>query len=205
MSNVFAYIHENGLYLNITNRCTFRCVFCLRDSRKAYEGQELWLKQEPEAQDVIAAIEAKGGANKFDEVVFCGFGEPTMRLAVLLETARIIRERWPATRIRLNTNGQGSLVAGHDIAPELKGLVDTVSISLNAPTAEEYVAVSRPAHGEQSFYAMLDFAKACRAQGLDTVMTVVDSIGKEKVEASRKVAEALGVRFRVREYIPEEG
>jgi TatD family-associated radical SAM protein len=203
MSNVFAYQHENGLYLNITNRCTFRCVFCLRDNRKAFEGHELWLDREPTAEEVLQAIEAAGGADKYSEIVFCGFGEPTMRLEVLLDVARGIKARWHAP-VRLNTNGQASLIAGRDVTPELKGLVDTVSISLNAPTAGEYVAVSRPAHGEESFRAMLDFAAACRAQGIDTVMTVVDTIGREKVEQSRKVAEGLGVRFRVREYIQED-
>jgi TatD family-associated radical SAM protein len=203
MSNVYAYTHGKGLYLNITNRCTFRCVFCLRDSRRAYEGHELWLEKEPSAEEVLRAIDNLGGADQFGEVVFCGFGEPTMRLPVLLDAARGIKKRWHVP-IRLNTNGQGSLTAGRDIAPELKGLIDVVSISLNAPTAEEYVEVSRPAHGEQAFYAMLDFAKACRAQGMEVMMTVVDSIGKEKIEASRKVAEGLGARFRVREYIPED-
>lgn len=203
MSNVYAYPHGKGIYLNITNRCTFRCVFCLRDSRRAFEGHELWLEREPSAGEVIQAVEALGGADRYSEVVFCGFGEPTMRLTVLLDVARSIKERWRVP-IRLNTNGQGSLTAGRDIAPELKGLVDAVSISLNAPTAEEYVKASRPAHGEKAYFAMLDFARACKTQGIYVVMTVVDSIGKEKVEASRKVAEGLGARFRVREYIPEE-
>ena len=203
MSQVYAYPHGSGLYLNITNRCTFRCVFCVRDSRKAFEGNELWLERDPSPEEVIAAIEAKGGADKFTEVVFCGFGEPTMRLDTLLAVAREVKARWH-TPVRLNTNGQGSLIAGRDIAPELVGLIDTVSISLNAPAAEEYVAVSRPAHGEKSWQAMLDFAAACKREGINVVMTVVDSIGKEKVEASRKLAEGLGVRFRVREYIAEE-
>jgi TatD family-associated radical SAM protein len=203
MSNVYAYPHGSGLYLNITNRCTFRCVFCLRDSRRDYEGHELWLDKEPSADEALDAIEALGGADRFSEAVFCGFGEPTMRLDVMLAISSGIKRRWRVP-VRLNTNGQGSLTAGHDIAPELKGLVDVVSISLNAPTAEEFVAVSRPAHGEQSFRAMLDFAAACKKQGIDVVMTVVDSIGTEKVEESRKVAEGLGARFRVREYIPEE-
>lgn len=203
MSNVYAYPHGSGLYLNITNRCTFRCVFCLRDSRKAFEGHELWLDKEPAPDEVLAAIEEMGGANKYGEVVFCGFGEPTMRLDVLLAVARAIKRRWHAP-VRLNTNGQGSLIAGRDIAPELKGSIDVVSISLNAPAAAEYVRVSRPAHGEKSFQAMMDFAAACRSQDIDVVMTVVDSIGREKVEQSRRVAEGLGVRFRVREYIPED-
>ncbi len=203
MSNVYAYPHEEGLYINMTNRCTFHCVFCLRDSRKAFEGHELWLDREPTAEETLEAIAAALAQKNYKEIVFCGFGEPTMRLDALLAVARGIKERWNLP-VRLNTNGQGSLVAGRDIAPDLKGLVDTVSISLNAPTAKEYAAVSRPAHGEAAYRAMLDFASACKAQGIDVVMTVVDSIGTEQVERSRKVAEGLGVRFRVREYIPEE-
>jgi TatD family-associated radical SAM protein len=203
MSNVYAYPHGQGLYLNITNRCTFRCVFCLRDSRRAFEGHALWLDREPTAEETLDAIAAAFAEKPYREIVFCGFGEPTMRLDTLLAVARGVKARWDVP-VRLNTNGQGSLVAGRDIAPDLKGLVDTVSISLNAPTAAEYVAVSRPGHGEKSFQAMLDFAAACRAQGIDVVMTVVDSIGPEQVERSRKIAQGLGVRFRVREYIPEE-
>lgn len=203
MSNVYAYSHGEGLYLNITNRCTFRCVFCLRDGRKTFEGNELWLDREPGAEETLDAVSAALAQKTYAEIVFCGFGEPTMRLDALLAVARGIKERW-GLPVRLNTNGQGSLVAGRDIAPELKGLVDTVSISLNAPTAEEYAAVSRPAHGEAAYQAMLDFASSCKRQGIDVVMTVVDSIGPEQVERSRKVAEALGVRFRVREYIPED-
>lgn len=202
MSNVFAYPHGSGLYLNITNRCTFRCVFCLRDNRKAFEGHELWLDREPAVDEVIAAITEMGGADKYSEVVFCGFGEPTMRLDVLMAVAREIKRRWH-TPVRLNTNGQANLIAGRDVTPELKGIIDAVSISLNAPTAAEYAAVNRPAHGEASFQAMLDFASACKRQGIDVLMTVVDTIGKEKIEESRKIAEGLGVRFRVREYIPE--
>lgn len=203
MSNVYAYPHGAGLYLNITNRCTFRCVFCLRNSRKAFEGHELWLDREPTAEEVLKAVEHALAEREYTEIVFCGFGEPTMRLDTLLAVARGIKQR-RSLPVRLNTNGQGSLVAGRDIAPDLKGLVDTVSISLNAPTAEEYAAVSRPAHGEAAYRAMVDFAAASKAQGIDVVMTVVDSIGSEQVERSRKVAEKLGVRFRVREYIPEE-
>lgn len=203
MNGRIAYAHGNGLYLNITNRCTYHCTFCLRDSRSAFEGNPLWLSQEPSAADVLDAIEGMGGGTKYSEIVFCGFGEPTMRLDVLLEVARGVKQKW-GTPVRLNTNGQGSLVAGRDISADLKGLVDTVSVSLNAPTAEEYVAVTRPAHGKKTFQAMLDFASACRARGIDVVMTVVDAIGPDKVEESRKVAEGLGVRFRVREYIPTE-
>ena len=200
MSDVFAYRLGEALYLNITNRCTFRCTFCVRNSGDSFNGSDLWLRHEPDADEVIAAIEAMGGADGFREVVFCGYGEPTMRLEVLLETARRIRARW-CVPVRLNTNGQANLVYGRDVTPELREAVDAVSISLNAPTAQEYAALCRPEHGEAAFQAMLGFAAACRRQGISTVMTVVDVIGPEKVEQCRRIAEDLGVGFRVRAYI----
>jgi TatD family-associated radical SAM protein len=127
-----------------------------------------------------------------------------MRLEAMLEVCKLLKERWPQVPVRLNTNGQANLNYAEDITPRLKGLVDTVSISLNAPTSEEYDAVCRPAMGGKSFEAMLSFAAACRDRGISVVMTVVDTIGKEKIEQSRAIAERLGVQFRVRTYIEAE-
>lgn len=203
MSNTYAYPLGRGLYLNITNRCTFDCVFCVRHHSGDFCGHELWLEHEPTAADVLVAIDGLGGPDAYDEIVFCGFGEPTMALDTLLDICRELKKRGKTLPIRLNTNGQASLIHGCDVTPQLKGLVDTVSISLNAPTSEEYDAICRPERGGEGFQAMLDFAAACRDQGIHVVMTVVDTIGPEKVEQSRAIAARLGVGFRVRTYIEE--
>ena len=204
MSNTYAYPLGRGLYLNITNRCTFDCVFCVRHYRGDFQGHGLWLEHEPTAAEVMAQIDEKGGPAAWDEIVFCGFGEPTMALNVLLEVCHLLKKRGGAPPVRLNTNGQASLVHGFDVAPRLKGLVDAVSISLNAPTSQEYDAVCQPERPGVGFQAMLDFAAACRKEGIPVVMTVVDTIGPEKIAQSRSIAEGLGVGFRVRTYIEEE-
>ena len=200
MSNTYAYALHGGLYLNITNRCTLDCVFCVRHQQGDFCGNSLWLEREPTAADVLQAIQEKGGADKFSEVVFCGFGEPTMGLDTMLEVCRSVKERWHVP-IRLNTNGQANLVYGEDITPRFKGLIDTVSVSLNAPDSDEYDATCQPETGGQAFQAMLDFTAACQAQGLEVIMTVVNTIGEEKVAQCRQIADKLGVKFRVRTYI----
>ncbi len=204
MSNTYAYPLHGGLYLNITNRCTFDCVFCVRHHSGDFCGHELWLEKEPTAVDVLAQIDTLGGPGAYSEVVFCGFGEPTMALDVLLDVCRELKKRGETPPIRLNTNGQASLIHGYDVAPKLRGLVDVVSISLNAPTSEEYDAICQPERGGEGFQAMLDFAAACRDQGIQVVLTVVDTIGPEKIVQSRAIAAGLGVGFRVRTYIEEE-
>jgi TatD DNase family protein len=203
MSNTYAYPLGRGLYLNITNRCSFDCVFCVRHFHGDFNGHKLWLEREPTAGEVLAQIDALGGPGAWQEIVFCGFGEPTMALDVLLEVCAEIKKRGQ-TPIRLNTNGQASLIHGFDVSEKLQGLVDTVSVSLNAPDSEEYDAVCQPERGGVGFQAMLDFTAACRDRGMAVVMTVVDTIGAQKIARSRAIAEALGVGFRVRAYIDEE-
>lgn len=133
-----------------------------------------------------------------DEVVFCGYGEPTLRLDTLVRVACGVKALWPDMPVRINTNGLANLQYGEDITPLLHGCVDTVSISLNAPTAQEYAALCRPAFGEKAYEGLIDFARCARAQVPHVVMTVVDVIGPEAVEACRRVAEAAGVEYRVR-------
>lgn len=193
--DTYIYEYNGAIYINLTNRCTNRCTFCIRNGHKGVDGYDLWLKKEPSAQEVIDLIKQVKDINKF---VFCGFGEPTMRLDVLVEVAKYLKSR--GGNVRLNTNGQGSAFAGHDIAPSLRGLIDTVSISLNAPDAADYQKLCRSRYGESSYDHVLDFAKSCVAQGIDTVFTVVDVIGEDDIEKSRKIAESIGARFRVRQH-----
>lgn len=193
------YLYENGrsLYVNLTNACTNDCTFCERNKNSGAFGYRLWLEREPTATDVIALLEKRSTAD-YDEVVFCGFGEPILRLKELTAIAKYCKERKFATRV--NTNGQGNLIYKRNIAPELKPCIDTVSISLNNGTAENYQRTCKSAFGEAAFEGLLSFARDCVAEGIRTVMTVVDVIPPEEIEQARQLAESTGAEFRVRKF-----
>ena len=190
-------VHQ-GLYVNLTNRCSSVCAFCLRQSMdRVGESGSLWLEREPTAREVIAEF-GKWDLSDFREIVFCGFGEPTCALPVLLEVAAWLKERG-APPIRVNTNGQGSLIAGRDISGELAACVDTVSISLNHPDPKEYQALVRSRFGDEAFPAMLDFAKRCAEAGIHVVMTTVDTtITHEEEERCRTICREIGAEYRIR-------
>ena len=194
--NTYTYRYKDAIYINLTNRCTNDCTFCVRNNHDGVGGYHLQMDSEPSAKDIIEILEKEDDVSK---VVFCGLGEPTMSLDVLLNVARYLKKR--GSHIRINTNGQANAYAKQNIATRLVGLVDVVSISLNAPNAAEYDKYCRSVYGEDAYAHLLEFAKACIAEGIDTVMSVVDVIGEEKVEQSRKIAEDIGARFRVRKYV----
>ena len=158
------YRVHHGLYVNLTNRCSCACTFCVRGlSDSVGEAESLWLSREPTYEEVIAAFDGFD-MSQFNEVVFCGFGEPTEAWDTLMHVARYVKDVCCSTRV--NTNGLGSLICGRDIAPEFEGIIDTVSISLNAPDAKTYQKIVRSSFGEKSFDAVIDFARgqAIRAQ-----------------------------------------
>ncbi len=196
------YRVHNGIYINLTNRCSSACTFCLRNTRdRIGESSRLWLEREPTAEEVIAEFE-KWDFTSFSEIVFCGFGEPTCALDVLLKAAAWLKTKTDLP-IRVNTNGQGSLIAGRDITPELAKVVDTVSVSLNHPDPEQYQALVRSQFGEKAFPGMLDFAKRCVAEGLHVVMTTVSTtITPEEEEQCREICKKIGADYRIR---PWEG
>ena len=194
----------DGLYVNLTNKCPCACTFCIRQNGDGVYGSDsLWLEREPTADEVCASIEANLG--DCTELVFCGYGEPTERLDVLLEVAARFKGTHPSTPIRVNTNGLSDLIAGEPTAHRFKGLVDTVSISLNAPTAEEYVALCRPKFGAAAYPALLKFAEEVKGFVTDVVLTVVDtaSLTSEKEKACRRVAAEHGAPLRVRRFEPK--
>ena len=201
-SMTLSYVVDGGLYLNITNKCPCNCTFCIRHNGDgAYGSDPLWLEHQPTAEEVISDLK-KRDLDSYKQIVFCGYGEPTCELEILKTVAAYIRSV-TKTPIRINTNGLSDLINNRDTAPEFEGVCDCISISLNAPTKEEYLKVTRPCFGEDSFRAMLDFAGHVKEYVPDVVFTVVDVIGKEDIERSREIAESIGVRLRVREYIPE--
>ena len=197
MKDTYTYQIGENLYINLTNRCSNACTFCVRNGKDSYEGHELWLRGgEPTVEQVTSQI---GDPKRYHEIVFCGFGEPTYRLNEMLEIADYVHARGGKTR--LNTNGHGNFLNGRNIAPELKDKIDGINISLNAPDENEYNAACQPLI-QDAFAQMLNFAKACKESGLDCWFSVVDIIGEEKVDKCRKIAEDLGIPLRVRTYIP---
>lgn len=197
MNTILYEVHHN-LYVNLTNKCPCACIFCLRQTRDHMENSgSLWLEHTPSLEEVLAEFE-KFDMDKYEEVVFCGFGEPTEALDNLLETARFVKENYHKP-VRINTNGLGDLVNKKEVAPLLKGLVDTVSISLNTPDADEYQKLVRPKFGEISYQAMLDFAKKCTEYVPHVVMTTVaTTLTEEEEKKCAQICEELGVTYRIR-------
>ena len=192
------YKVHNNLYINLTNRCPYSCTFCLRQKMdKVGESDTLWLLREPTAEEVIEEFK-KWDTDSFDEIVFCGFGEPTEAFDVLKRVAGFIKSKYNKP-IRLNTNGVGSLINKRNIAPELKGLIDTVSISLNNPDPEEYAKLVRSKYGVKSFQEMIDFAKECKKYVPNVVMSTVDTtISHEEEKKCKEICDEVGAVYRIR-------
>lgn len=193
------YRYKERVYLNITNKCCCNCTFCLRNHQDHYgEAENLWFDKEPLAEEIIDAIDNYDFGD-CKEVVFCGFGEPTMALETLLTISSYIRSHY-RFRIRLNTNGLSDLIYNRSTAHEICNAVDSISISLNMPDAESYTEVVRPIYGEKAFGVMLRFAQDCKTYLNDVRFSVVDVVGKENVEKSRLLADSLGISLHIRAY-----
>lgn len=194
------YKVHNNLYVNLTNRCTCSCTFCLRNEKETVgESSTLWLEHEPSVEEVKKEFE-KFNMDEYNEVVFCGFGEPTERIDDLIEIAKFVKEKYHK-KIRINTNGQGSLSNGKDIAPMMKGVIDIVSVSLNTPNEKRYNEIVRSRFGDQAYQAMLSFVKEVRQYVPEVVLsTVSTTITKEEEEECRKICEDLGVTYRIRPF-----
>lgn len=194
------YPVKNGIYVNMTNRCPCACTFCLRHNGEGVYGSDsLWLDREPTVQEVCDSLD-KWNLDDYSEIVFCGYGEPTERLDDLLKVAAYIKSK-SNIPTRINTNGLADLIWGKSVAHKLKGLIDTVSVSLNATNAEEYNAVVRPKFGLPSYEAMLKFTKDCVAYVPNVVMTVVDVVTTpEEQERCREICSELGATLRVRPF-----
>ena len=192
------YEVHNGLYVNLTNRCPCACTFFLRQTMdRVGNSGGLWLEHEPSIDEIKAAMRQMD-MKQYEEVVFCGFGEPTERLDVLLETAAFVKENW-GLPTRINTNGLGDLVNEESIAPRLHGLIDTVSISLNTPNAGRYLELTRSKFGAGSFDAMLAFARSCVGEVSRVVMTTVDTtITKEEEAQCAAICTDIGAEYRIR-------
>lgn len=187
------YKIRDSLYLNITNRCTNRCDFCIRYYSDFVKGHNLRLRKEPSIEEVIKAI---GDPTSYKEIVFCGYGEPLIRLDLVKAVSGWIKER--GGRVRINTNGQGNLIHKRNILPELKGLVDSISISLNTDRKDIYNEVCHPEFGEMTFDAMKDFIIEAKKYIPEVGITVL-TLPEVNIKACEKMAKEWGVNFRVRE------
>ena len=196
------YQVKQSVYVNLTNRCPCACTFCLRGNAPGVYGSDsLWLEREPTLEEVVADF-ARCDLKRFREVVFCGYGEPTERLDVLLAAAAHLKSLSPAPRVRVNTNGLSDLVNGRPTATLFKGKVDCLSISLNTDDPAEYLALCRPRFGEAAYPALLEFTREAAAAVPEVVMTVVGEpvTSPDKQARCRALAESLGARLRVRPY-----
>ena len=200
--DTYLYMLDGNLYVNLTNKCSNACDFCVRNERSSYYGNYLWLRHgDPTAEKVIAAAKGYGDLSRFKEVVFCGFGEPTYKVAEMVELCDYFHEK--GLKTRLNTNGQGNLINKRDIVPDLKGKIDFVNISLNASCYEKYQPICRSQFRESGFEGMIEFAKICKRNGVACRFSIVDCIGEEEVEACKRLAESVKIPLYVRKYIAD--
>jgi radical SAM enzyme (TIGR04100 family) len=197
MSMTITYELGNSLYINITNRCTNRCSFCVRNYTTGLgDGLNLWLEREPTVAEVLADIQKRDIA-KYKELVFCGYGEPMIRADDVLEICKKLKENCQVP-IRINTNGHANLIYGRDITPLLKGLADSISISLNAKNAQGYQKICQSEFGEKAYDAVLDFTAKVKKYVPKVILSVVDVIPAKDIEACREIARRLGADFRIR-------
>lgn len=193
------YDYASGLYVNLTNRCPCRCEFCIRDMVDSLgDADSLWLKREPTVSEVKEML-GQWKLSNYTELVFCGYGEPMERLDDVLQLCRYVKET-THLKTRINTNGLSDLLHGRRTAPELSGLVDAISISLNAASAEKYDRLCHPKFGLEAWPAILCFTEEVKQYVPDVTMSVVGgTIPEQDVDICRQIAQTkLGVKFRVR-------
>lgn len=197
MSNTIAYDYGDKLYLNITNRCPCHCKFCIRNfGDSVNENESLWLENEPTEDEIKAAL-SRVDFSAYREVVFCGYGEPTERLDVVIAIGKLIRST-SNIPIRINTNGMSDLINGEKTAEKLADAVDIISVSLNAPTKEEYFDLCAPDFGIDAFDAMLSFARDCKQCAKTVFFSIVDVLDEEKIAACQRLCDEIGIPLRIR-------
>ena len=207
MKKAMTLTYETGgnLYLNVTNQCPCACVFCIRKNDDgAYGSDPLWLEHEPTMQEMQDAL-AKRDLTSYPEIVFCGYGEPTMRLDFICELSAYIRKICPTAVLRMNTNGLTELYspdADGNAAKRVAQAFDKISISLNGGNSEVYNRVTHPKGMPDNAYdTMLSFASACKAEGAEVAFTVVDVITPDEIAAAQAKADELGIPLHIRAYI----
>ncbi len=197
MKNI-VYSYGDSVYLNLTNKCSCNCDFCIRHNGDGVGSADtLWMHGDPDLDEIISAID-NYDLSGVREVVFCGYGEPTYAFDNLIKTAQYLRNMGIKTRI--NTNGHSDLINARPTAKILCDNVDVISISLNSCNAKKYNDIVNSIYGEDAFFAMIDFAKECRKNTENVILSVVDVIPKEDIDECQKLADSLNIPLRVREY-----
>lgn len=211
MKKAMTLTYEVGdnLYINVTNRCPCSCTFCIRKNDDgAYGSDPLWLEHEPSMEEMLKNLESRD-LSRYREIVFCGYGEPFMRLTFCCELAAHIRRVHPGAVLRVNTNGlceiynpEESFAGGTSAAQKAAAAFDKISVSLNAGSGDVYNRVTHPSGDKGRAYgAMLSFAQNCKNYGAEVMFTAVDVITPEEIEAARKMADSVGIPMEVRAYI----
>lgn len=192
---------KRGIYVNLTNKCNCACTFCLRNMKEMAEQSSLWLKEEPSVPEVKSLLDELPW-DMVSEIVFCGFGEPTCRIDAVVELLKYVKDTHPEVKTRLNTNGLSDLMYGRSTAGDFAGgILDTVSISLNASNKERYLELTRAKYGIESFDAMLKFAVDCKEYVPNVVMTVVEKVeNQQEIDLCQKICDYRGLKLRVRIY-----
>ena len=194
------YALNGSFYVNITNRCSNRCDFCIRNNGDGVgDADSLWLEREPTVAEILADIK-KNDLSQYKELVFCGYGEPLMRLDAIVAVVRELKKQTKIS-VRINTNGQADLIYGRPTSHELEGLIDVVSISLNTPDADSYDRLCHSDYGPSAFDALIAYAADCKKYVTTVILTVVDIIPPEDIEKCRAIAASAGVSLRVRKMI----
>ncbi len=192
------YTYKNQVYANITNKCDCSCQFCIRSHKDSVgEAENLWFKSEPTLEEIKKAMD-EFDFTGYEELVFCGYGEPTCALENLLAGAAYAKEKY-GIKIRLNTNGLANLYHKRNIVPELAEVIDSVSISLNAPTAEKYQEVTRPQF-ENAFPAMLEFASLAQETFSHTQLSIVDVLPEDEIKTCQRIADERGIYLKIRKF-----
>ncbi|MBQ3195344.1 MAG: radical SAM protein [Clostridia bacterium] len=195
-----SYVVKNGIYINLTNRCSNSCKFCIRQNGAGVYGSDsLWLEREPTAEEVIEDLE-KYDFNKYDELVFCGYGEPTECIDTLVAVAKWAKSVSDIS-IRINTNGHGNMINGKDITPMLEGTVDIISVSLNCADAESYAELCIPEFGIKAYDGLIEFARLCVPKVKKVVLSVVETtLPDEDIKKCAELAQSIGAELRVRPF-----
>lgn len=192
------YIIDKSIYINLTNQCSNDCVFCVRNGEYLNNGDGMWLQKEPTSDEIIKDLE-KYDFSRYEEVVFCGYGEPTYKINEIEKIGKYLKDR--KIKIRINTNGQGNLIHKKDITPIICKYIDIISISLNEVTREKYQKICRSIYGEKAYDSIIEFAKLCVNQKKEVILSVVNIIDKKDIQQAKRIANTLGAKLRIREYI----
>jgi TatD DNase family protein len=192
------YELSDNLYLNITNKCTNRCTFCIRNFSDRIGDKILWLEKEPTFKDIISELK-KINLNDYKEIVFCGYGEPLLRIEIVKKVSRYVKENYPNKNIRVDTNGHANIFHGRNILPEIAPYIDSISISLNAENEYKYNLVSRPVFKDAYKY-LIEFIRIA-PNYINNVWISVVNIPSIDINKCEEIAHNLNVKFKIREFL----